>query len=216
MANHPLIVSREFVETLDRLHFDAPPLHWALIEEMVENELGDAPRKLFRQFDRHAIAAASLGQVHLAQLPTGEDVAVKVQYPGIATTIQDDVRNLQWLLLPSRLSRDWDSVQQQLEDTRVRLSSEVNYLLEASMLDGCGLCSTRPRGFAFPGLSAFVDRTNLDHGVFYQGVRWTSFWRASPHRPSKRCRTQGRPSLLPHVVLGSDWRTSISIPAICW
>lgn len=135
MANHPLIVSREFVETLDRLHFDAPPLHWALIEEMVENELGDAPEELFRQFDRHAIAAASLGQVHLAQLPTGEDVAVKVQYPGIATTIQDDVRNLQWLLLPSRLSRDWDSVQQQLEDTRVRLSSEVNYLLEASMLD---------------------------------------------------------------------------------
>lgn len=135
MANHPLIVSREFVETLDRLHFDAPPLHWALIEEMVENELGNAPEEVFGQFDRHAIAAASLGQVHLAQLPTGEDVAVKIQYPGIAATIQADVQNLQWLLLPSRLSKDWHSVQQQLEDTRVRLSSEVNYLLEASMLD---------------------------------------------------------------------------------
>jgi predicted unusual protein kinase regulating ubiquinone biosynthesis (AarF/ABC1/UbiB family) len=135
MANHPLIVSREFVETLDGLHFDAPPLHWALIEEMVENELGRAPEELFEQFDRHAIAAASLGQVHLAQLSTGEDVAVKIQYPGIAATIQDDVRNLQWLLLPSRLSKDWDSVQQQLEDTRIRLGSEVNYLLEASTLD---------------------------------------------------------------------------------
>ena len=135
MANHPLIVSREFVETLDRLHFDAPPLHWALIEEMVGNELGNAPEELFEQFDRHAIAAASLGQVHLAQLPTGEDVAVKIQYPGIATSIQSDVQNLLWLLLPSRLSKDWDSIQRQLNDTRVRLNSEVNYLLEASTLD---------------------------------------------------------------------------------
>jgi len=134
LANFPDIAPREFVETLEKLHFDAPPMHWSLLREMVFSELGDDPEKLFAQFDKTAFAAASLGQVHRAQLKTGEEVAVKIQYPGIARAIESDFRNLFLFMLPSRLTRDWENTKDQLDDLAGRLARETDYELEAANL----------------------------------------------------------------------------------
>jgi predicted unusual protein kinase regulating ubiquinone biosynthesis (AarF/ABC1/UbiB family) len=135
LANFPDIAPREFIETLERLHYDIPPMHWSLLREMVNNELGDDPENLFAEFDRRAFAAASLGQVHRARLKTGEDVALKIQYPGIARTIREDFRNLIPFLLPARLTKEWESTKDQFEDLRMRLEQETDYELEASNLE---------------------------------------------------------------------------------
>lgn len=134
LANFPDIAPREFVETLEQLHFNAPPMHWSLLREMVFNELGDDPENLFAEFDKTAFAAASLGQVHRARLKTGEEVAVKIQYPGIARSIESDFRNLFLFLLPARLTSDWESTKDQFEDLRRRLELETDYELEATNL----------------------------------------------------------------------------------
>lgn len=134
LANFPDIAPREFVETLEQLHFAAPPMHWSLLREMVCNELGADPEDLFAEFDKQAFAAASLGQVHRARLKSGEEVAVKIQYPGIARTIGDDFRNLQLFLLPNRLGREWQNVKEQFDDLRMRLEQETDYELEAANL----------------------------------------------------------------------------------
>jgi predicted unusual protein kinase regulating ubiquinone biosynthesis (AarF/ABC1/UbiB family) len=110
LANFPDIVPRQFVETLDHLYFDAPPMHWSLLREMVGNELGAVPENIFASFETRAMAAASLGQVHRARLKTGEEVAVKVQYPGIARTIREDFRNFFFFLLPGRLGEHEEPV----------------------------------------------------------------------------------------------------------
>jgi len=133
LANFPDIAPQAFVETLDQLHFNAPPMHWWLLREMVYNELGDDPENLFASFESRAFAAASLGQVHRATLRTGEEAVLKIQYPGIARTIGEDMRNLQPFLLPSRLSRDWEYVKQQFDELRSRLESEADYEAEAAM-----------------------------------------------------------------------------------
>jgi predicted unusual protein kinase regulating ubiquinone biosynthesis (AarF/ABC1/UbiB family) len=133
MANFPDIMPGPFVETFERLHFDAPPMHWSLLKEMVHNELGNDPEDRFASFDKRAFAAASMGQVHRACLKTGEEVAVKIQYPGIARTIRDDFRNLFFFLLPQRFSRDWENMRQQFEDLRLRLERETDYEQEADM-----------------------------------------------------------------------------------
>src|SRR6478735_7677553 len=135
LANFPDIVPREFVETLEKLHFTAPPMHWSLLKEMVFNELNEEPEHLFATFDKRAFAAASLGQVHAARLKTGEEVAVKIQYPGIARTIREDIRNLLLCMLPGRLSRDWENTKEQFEDLRVRLERETDYEQEAASLE---------------------------------------------------------------------------------
>jgi predicted unusual protein kinase regulating ubiquinone biosynthesis (AarF/ABC1/UbiB family) len=134
LANFPDIVPTEFVETLERLHFDAPPMHWSLLREMVYSELGDDPENLFAFFETRAFAAASLGQVHRARLKTGQDVAVKIQYPGIARTIREDFRNLFLFMLPARLSADWENTRDQFDDLRMRLEHETDYEREAATL----------------------------------------------------------------------------------
>jgi predicted unusual protein kinase regulating ubiquinone biosynthesis (AarF/ABC1/UbiB family) len=130
-GNLPGILPDQVAETLDRLHFEAPPMHYPLIREVVRNDFGKEPEELFQSFEKEAFAAASLGQVHRALLKSGEPVAVKIQYPGIARTIGADFRNLSALLLPLRLGKGWESVQAQFEEVRRMLNQEVDYLQEA-------------------------------------------------------------------------------------
>jgi len=134
LANFPDIVPNEFVETLEQLHYSAPPMHWSLIREMVCNELGDDPENVFGSFEKRAFAAASLGQVHAARLRSGENVAVKIQYPGAARTIGEDFRNLGLFLFAGRLSKDWEHLKNQMEDLTQRLQKETDYEAEAATL----------------------------------------------------------------------------------
>src|SRR5688500_17088393 len=131
LGNFPDIVPDEFVETLEQLHFQAPPMHWSLLREMVFNELGEDPEKRFAPFETRAFAAASLGQVHRARLKSGEDVAVKIQYPGIARAVREDFRNLELFMFPARLSADWENTREQFDDLRMRLEHETDYEREA-------------------------------------------------------------------------------------
>lgn len=101
LANFPDIVPDEIVETLERLHFEAPPMHYSLIREQLHRELGGDPEDVFEDFEREAFAAASLGQVHRARLKGGEEVAVKVQYPGIGRA--DDFQGAHHVLRQGRL-----------------------------------------------------------------------------------------------------------------
>ena len=134
LANYPDVMPREFVEALGKLNFEAPPMHFALLREQVRNELGAEPEDIFAEFDTKAFAAASLGQVHRARLKTGEPVAVKIQYPGIARTIDSDVATVLTLLSPMRLTREWQSIREQWRDIREMIMHEADYLREADHL----------------------------------------------------------------------------------
>jgi aarF domain-containing kinase len=131
-AGHfPNVLPSQIAGAMERLHFDAPPMHYSLIREVVYDEFGQEPGELFAAFEKDAFAAASLGQVHRARLKSGEEVAVKIQYPGIARTIDADFRNLGALLFPMRLSSDWEYVEAQFAAIRRMLKQEVDFLQEA-------------------------------------------------------------------------------------
>jgi aarF domain-containing kinase len=134
LGSLPEILPDEIVSTLDRLHFEAPPMHFSLLREMVRNELGGDPEDIFESFDTQAFAAATIGQVHRARLKSGEDVAVKIQYPGIASTIDADMRNLHALLFPARLGKHWNSVKGLLGEIQRTLHLETDYKHEANNL----------------------------------------------------------------------------------
>jgi predicted unusual protein kinase regulating ubiquinone biosynthesis (AarF/ABC1/UbiB family) len=131
-AGHlPELLPAEIADTLDRLHFEAPPMHYSLIRAVIENEFGRAPEEVFVSFEKEAFAAASIGQVHRARLRSGEEVAVKIQYPGIARTIDADFRNLNALLFPLRLGNDWEYVKPQFAEVHRMLNQEADYRQEA-------------------------------------------------------------------------------------
>ena len=166
LANFPDIAPREFVETLEQLHFNAPPMHWSLLKEMVFNEFGDDPENLFAAFEKRAFAAASLGQVHGARLKTGEDVAIKIQYPGIARTIRQDIRNLILFMLPARLSRDWENTKEQFDDLGIRLERETDYQREAAARKEIRACITRGRwDRRAAGISPILNGPRFDNGA---------------------------------------------------
>jgi aarF domain-containing kinase len=134
LTSFPDILPDEIVDTLETLHFEAPPMHFTLLREHVRSELGRDPEDVFAEFDTRAHAAASLGQVHRARLHSGESLAVKIQYPGIGRAIRADFRTISALLMPLRLSRGWDRLKAQLEDVRKVVEIETDYEREAEAL----------------------------------------------------------------------------------
>lgn len=138
LANLPEVVPDEIAETLGALHFEAQPMHYAMVREVFLDELGQCPESLFAEFDKKAFAAASLGQVHRARLKSGEEVAVKVQYPHMARTIKADMANLRFLLKPWSRSPDWQYLLEGLQEIEAMLGMEADYHQEAQFCREAG------------------------------------------------------------------------------
>ncbi|MCF7763788.1 MAG: AarF/ABC1/UbiB kinase family protein [Verrucomicrobia bacterium] len=185
LANLPDIAPKEFVQTLERLHYDAPPMHWSLLREMVHNELGDDPENLFASFETRAFAAASLGQVHGAQLPSGEKVAVKIQYPGIARAVTEDFQNLNLFMFPARLDKDWGYVKGQVDDLRLRLEMEVDYQKEAAMLARARSLFREEDGIVVPRVHPQLSTERVLTMERLEGVHLDEFLRAGPSQEQR-------------------------------
>lgn len=85
----------EFREQLEGLQDQVPPRPYPDIEARIREEFdGRTPDVLFASFERRPVASASIGQVHIGRLHSGEKVAVKVQYPDIEAVVQSDLRTL--------------------------------------------------------------------------------------------------------------------------
>jgi predicted unusual protein kinase regulating ubiquinone biosynthesis (AarF/ABC1/UbiB family) len=121
----------EFKATLASLRDDVPPLPFDAVSALIEEELDRPLEDAFASFEENAFAAASIGQVHRAVTHDGRDVAVKVQYPGIAEAVDTDLRNLN-LLLPivKRLAPGMD-VRALAAELRERIGEELDYEIEA-------------------------------------------------------------------------------------
>jgi len=131
----PPDVRDTYQSVLGSLRDAAPPMKPKLVKEVFRHEFGKDPSDLYASFREEPLAAASLGQVHLAMTREGEEVAVKVQYPGIEDAIRSDlavtmaVKPLMPLLAPGLDAAD------ALEEMRARLLEECDYLLEAENMD---------------------------------------------------------------------------------
>ena len=91
MATRRDLLPQEFTDELGRLQDSAAPAPWPDVERVLTEELGAPPDQVFARFDRTPLAAASIAQVHTARLPSGEEVVVKVQRPGIRTVVDRDL-----------------------------------------------------------------------------------------------------------------------------
>lgn len=120
---------------LARATHQALPLNRAVVSRAFRQAFGCEPQALFARFDPDAFAAASLGQVHRAQLADGTELAVKLQYPGMDQTIDSDLRLLRASLSAighERLGLPSHSViDKLLDDIRQQLEQELDYRLEA-------------------------------------------------------------------------------------
>jgi predicted unusual protein kinase regulating ubiquinone biosynthesis (AarF/ABC1/UbiB family) len=121
---------------LSSLQSDAEPMDPVLVAAVIESELGRGPEALFAELSPTPIAAASIGQVHVGRLHDGTEVAVKVQYPGVADAIADDLANTELLftfvkiakgMVPQFRSFDVRAVADEISE---RITEELDYRTE--------------------------------------------------------------------------------------
>ena len=120
-----------YQEQLATLRSTAPPMPWKKVRSVLDEEWEEPVEELFEDFDHHAAAAASIGQVHRAVLPDGRRVAVKVQYPGVAQAIAADMQNAGLILRLAKALAPGLDAKAAAEELKERVMEELDYELEA-------------------------------------------------------------------------------------
>jgi predicted unusual protein kinase regulating ubiquinone biosynthesis (AarF/ABC1/UbiB family) len=132
LSTVPDALPAEYAAELAQLQSNAPPMGWSFVRRRMASELGPDWQSRFTKFTEEASAAASLGQVHRAILPDGSDVACKLQYPNMASTVEADLKQLK---LAMAVYHRMDNAIQQDEiykELTERLREELDYTREAA------------------------------------------------------------------------------------
>jgi len=118
-------------DVLGALQAGAQAAPWEQMAPVLAAELGGSPEEIFAAFDSHPIAAASIGQVYRATTRDGRDVAVKVQYPGVAEALDADLKNAESVVRAITAALPGSDLSHFIADIEGRLHEEVDYRCEA-------------------------------------------------------------------------------------
>jgi len=134
LSTVPDALPPEYAAQLAELQSNAPPMGWAFVRRRMAGELGPDWETKFQSFGKEASAAASLGQVHRATLPDGTDVACKLQYPDMPSTVEADLRQLRMAMAVYKRMDNaiiQDDIYAELVE---RLREELDYTREAAQM----------------------------------------------------------------------------------
>jgi len=139
LSTIPDALPPKYADELAQLQANAPAMGPAFVRRRMAGELGTDWQSKFASFGQEAAAAASLGQVHRARLPDGRDVACKLQYPDMKSTVEADLRQLR--LAMSLYKRMETAIQSDDIYTELaeRLREELDYKREAAQMKLYGL-----------------------------------------------------------------------------
>ncbi|MEM1428859.1 MAG: AarF/ABC1/UbiB kinase family protein [Pseudomonadota bacterium] len=146
------VLPPELTEIMARLRANADFMPPRQLRNVLSGEWGGDWRGRFHRFDVRPIAAASIGQVHRATLRGGEDLAIKVQYPGIRRSIDSDVENVATLARLSGLIPKGLDLAPLLAEAKAQLHEEADYAREGDMLAHFGMLLEPSPHFAVPPL----------------------------------------------------------------
>ena len=143
---------REFADALAILRDSADTMPLSQVKRVMGREYGKGWRSLFIDFDFEPIAAASIGQVHRVVTADGRDLALKIQYPGVAKSINSDVDNMAMLMRFINLLPVEIDISGIVKEAKRQLHQEADYIVEAQYLrDYRKLVEDEPR-FVVPGV----------------------------------------------------------------
>jgi predicted unusual protein kinase regulating ubiquinone biosynthesis (AarF/ABC1/UbiB family) len=123
----------EFAEVMSQAQYSVPPINKALVRSIIKRELGNYPEKLFKSFESDAFAAASIGQVHKAELKDGRNVAIKIQYPNVRETINSDLGLAK--ILVKRIVKKGADIDPYFDEVKETLLEETDYTNEGKQIE---------------------------------------------------------------------------------
>ena len=131
MATIPDLLPPEYVEQLQKLQSEAPPMGWPFVKRRMTAELGPEWQQKFGAFEHKPAAAASLGQVHRARSAQGEALACKLQYPDMQSAVEADLQQLDWLFALHRRMDPVIDTSEIAKEIAARVREELDYRREA-------------------------------------------------------------------------------------
>ncbi|PNW58287.1 UNVERIFIED_CONTAM: ABC transporter [Euhalothece sp. KZN 001] len=137
LSTRPDIIPPDYIEALTALQANVPPVSWTNIETLLREQLKAPVDQVFSEFNREPVAAGSIAQTHRATLLDGEEVAVKVQRPGIDQIVEQDIsliKSLAELVARTDFGEDYDVVALAEEFTNA-LRAELDFTQEATYTD---------------------------------------------------------------------------------
>jgi predicted unusual protein kinase regulating ubiquinone biosynthesis (AarF/ABC1/UbiB family) len=134
LSTVPDALPAEYALELAELQANAPAMGWAFVRRRMASELGPDWRSRFTSFNQTASAAASLGQVHRATLPDGTDVACKLQYPDMPSTVEADLRQLKLAMAVYHRMDNAIQHEEIYKELTERLREELDYTREAAQM----------------------------------------------------------------------------------
>lgn len=162
-------------KTLRALQDKAPHFPPDSVRAVVEAEFGRPPEALFRRFDPVPLAAASIGQVHRAELPDGTPVAVKIQYPGVDAAVLADLSNARVLETVMGPLAGRFQVGEVLDEVVATIAAEVDYLVEAKAQMRFRAAWAGERGFVIPQVYGEFSTRRVLTSDFVEGRSFHAF-----------------------------------------
>lgn len=139
-----------FREQLEGLQDQVPPRPYDDIERRIREELGRDPDDIFARFERQPVASASIGQVHLAKLHDGSEVAVKVQHPDIESIVESDLRTLRRIFSIVGYFVQYEGLDEVYREIRTIILEELDFCAEADNAERIAKNFRSRRDAAFP------------------------------------------------------------------
>ena len=163
---------QEFRSQLEGLQDQVPPRPYEDIEKRIREEFeGKSPDELFASFDRRPIASASIGQVHLARLESGQRVAVKVQYPDIEEIVKSDLRTLRRIFRIVQFFVPYQGLEDVYREIRSMLHAELDFRAEAQSAERIGANFRGRAGVVFPTVVRELSTQRVLTTHFESGIK---------------------------------------------
>ncbi|MBW2990392.1 AarF/ABC1/UbiB kinase family protein [Candidatus Woesearchaeota archaeon] len=133
LSLRPDLIPKEYCDELSKLQDDVEPFPYEEVNHVIKAELKKPVSKLFKSFNKVPVAAASIGQVHVARLKTGKKVAVKVMRPGVKALIETDLMILEYLarVFKHHVKQDIIEPEEIFAEFKRYSKNELDYLKEA-------------------------------------------------------------------------------------
>ncbi|XP_016459829.1 protein ABC transporter 1, mitochondrial [Nicotiana tabacum] len=144
------VVPAPILAALDVVRQGADVMPRSQLNQVLGSELGQDWSSKLKSFDYEPMAAASIGQVHRAVTKDGMDVAMKIQYPGVADSIESDIDNVKLLLGYTNLIPEGLYLENAMKVAKEELSRECDYELEAQNQKRFGILLSGTKGFYVP------------------------------------------------------------------
>jgi predicted unusual protein kinase regulating ubiquinone biosynthesis (AarF/ABC1/UbiB family) len=160
-----------FADALAILRASADSMPRTQLKRVLGREYGKGWASRFSAFDFEPMAAASIGQVHRARTRDGRDVALKIQYPGVACSVESDVDNVVALLRLFKLFPGDFDVPILAAEAKRQLRQEADYLVEARSLSRYGALVSHEPGVRMPRVHADITTRHIIAMDYLEGIR---------------------------------------------